>query len=259
MQLAEFQKRFLAGLYAPKLAWESLEPLIDSGGRAGLEIYRRNLIFALVGALEETYRATAGVLGRENFRFLGKRYLHAHPSTDVDLTRFGARFPDFLATCAEVDAHPWLRDLARLEQAWSRTARSEPGDAISRKRIEPLLTTDPSACVARLERSVRVLRLEFDVLACWREFGESGQVSNAPTRRTNWILTCLKGRAPRASELEPVLGQVLVGLAAGNTLGQLANQPPVRDNPAVLRDALGSAIDAGWIAGLGPPANPDSA
>ena len=31
------------------------------------------------------------------------------------------------------------------------------------------------------------------------------------------------------------------------------------DDFAVLRDALGSAIDAGWIAGLGPPANPDSA
>ena len=259
MQLAEFQKRFLAGLYAPKLPWKSLEPLLESGGRAGLEIYRRNLVFALIGALEATYRTTTEVLGQQNFRFLGKRYLHAHPSTEVDLTQFGAHFPNFLATCAEVDEHPWLRDLARLEQAWNQTARSEPGHAISRERIESLLAEDPSACVARLERSVRVLRFEFDVLACWREFGESGRISIAPTRRTNWILSCLKGRAPRAAELDPVLGQILIGLSEGKTLGQLASQPPVRDNPALLRDALGKAIDAGWLADLGHPPFPDSA
>ena len=252
MQLTEFQTRFLAGLYAPKLDWNALEPLIDSGGRAGLEIYRRNLIFALVGALESTYRVTAEMLGQENFRFLGKRYLHAYPSTEVDLTRFGAHFPTFLSTCEEVSAYPWLRDLARLEQAWTQTAHSEPGETISRERITALGALGAGAEVARLENSVRVLDLEFDVFATWSEFTESGQVSHPPGRRRNWILTRLEGRRPRALELSPMLGRFLIGLGAGKTLGQLAEEPQVRS-------MLGDAIDSGWLAGFDPVTKPDPA
>lgn len=259
MRLADFQKKFLQALYAREPEWDSLEPLFDAGGRAGLEIYRRNLIFALVGALEGTYRATTWALGRENLRFLGKRYLHANPSSDVDLTRYGGGFPEFLSTCPEIETLPWLRDLARLERAWARTARCESGLTISREEIGPLLAGEPEGSRARLGASVQLLSLDFDVIPSWKEFGRDARISSPPNKRTNWVITWMKQRRPRATELDPRLAPVVVSLAAGKTLGQIAEEAPVREDPEALRDALGAALDAGWLESLAPTEGPELA
>lgn len=126
MTLSETQSKFLEVVYSPKFdsaaeAWA--EQHLKRGPvaiKTGFKIYRKNLVFGLCGALQETYRFCHYLLGETNFKFLCREYIHENPSRSADVIEYGANFPDFLIVRSEIRDFPFLPDIARLEWAAER-------------------------------------------------------------------------------------------------------------------------------------------
>ncbi|MCG3200946.1 MAG: hypothetical protein NFCOHLIN_00808 [Gammaproteobacteria bacterium] len=81
-----------------------------------LRVYRNNVRATLTGALESGYPVVVRLLGAEYFQALALRYVRDYPSRTGNLIDYGAEFPSFLETIAELEALPYLPDVARLER-----------------------------------------------------------------------------------------------------------------------------------------------
>lgn len=158
--LLEFQREvaaFLCGRGAAPMALERAP-----GGAARFQVYRRNFLGNVVGALAGAYPACERALGEARFAALARAFGAAHPPREADLHRYGEGFAEVLAHA--MPEPPWLADLARLD--WAAHEALHAADA-------PAL--DPLALVAAIEAgsrfvlpahpSLRLLALDYDVMA----------------------------------------------------------------------------------------------
>lgn len=105
-----------------------LLPLPRLSTAESLNVYRRNLEGALLGALREIFPVCAALVGENCFRAIARAYGEAHPARHPDLGKRGDAFPHFLQTFDALQTVPYLPDMARLELAWHQafTAPSAP-------------------------------------------------------------------------------------------------------------------------------------
>lgn len=170
MSLENIQREFIQYLYTPQpeegqrsrvREWFWSENKPDPGN--GLKIYRRNLVFGMLQALKDTYGFTRELLGENNFNFLGREYIYAHPSRNTDLTLYGDGLADFLAGRPEMSAWPYLADVARLEWARDRAFYAPPE-----------ASPGPDSGSFRLKSSVSLIESPFKILGPWEIFAEGG-------------------------------------------------------------------------------------
>jgi hypothetical protein len=180
--LATLQRAFLRAILSPDgveaALWDAgargreLELALAGDARLGgvdrLRIYADMVAARLRETLEVTFPAVARVAGEDRFAGLAAEYFAAFPSRQPSLRHAGALFAAFLDYSGEPG---WLADLARLD--W---ARADVFDAVD----EPLLEEASLASLApeafaelplRLVAAHRVLELDHDVIALWRDDG----------------------------------------------------------------------------------------
>jgi len=112
------QSTFTSALLAPALAVP--EGLVDSKGRpAGkrFDVYRNNVIFSLLDAMQTAFPAIEKLVGPTNFRTMCGTFVRQHPPTSPILMFYGAAFPEFLRDFEQVQKYPYMPDVARLELA----------------------------------------------------------------------------------------------------------------------------------------------
>lgn len=80
-------------------------------------VYRNNVAVALTEALETGFPCLFRLLGAENFRPLARLFVAGHLPTSPVMLRYGAAFPDFLASIPALGRFPYLPDIGRLELA----------------------------------------------------------------------------------------------------------------------------------------------
>jgi hypothetical protein len=142
-------------------------PSATLGSEERLRVYADAYFWRLRDILSEDFPRLAERLGDEAFEELATAYLRAHPSQDPSLRHLGDALPSFLARSAEHP--PFLADLARLERA-----RVDVFDAPDDR---PLTTDDlrsvPPEAWAALRfvpiRALRVLHLDWPVVAYWSD------------------------------------------------------------------------------------------
>lgn len=93
-------------------------PVLDPGEQ--VDIYRAQWFSRLLGILRADYPGTAAALGPEGFEGLVRAYLAAHPPTDPNISRTGARLPAFVAAREALPHREFLADLSRVE--WASTS-----------------------------------------------------------------------------------------------------------------------------------------
>lgn len=93
-------------------------PVLEPGEQVG--IYRAQWFARLLGILRADFPGTAAALGGEGFEGLVRAFLAAHPPTDPNISRTGARLPAFAAAREGLPHREFLADLTRVE--WASTS-----------------------------------------------------------------------------------------------------------------------------------------
>lgn len=139
--LLEFQREFSAFLQGG-----AAPPGIERapGAAHRFDIYRRNYLGNLAGALAGAYPAVQRALGEATFATLARAHATTHPPREADLHRYGDGFA--VALAGAIPEPAWLGDLARLD--WAAHEALHAPDA-------PTLA--PQALVAAIEAGGRIV------------------------------------------------------------------------------------------------------
>ena len=95
-------------------------PIFTATTAANLKVYRHNWLFGLLAALQRRYPTVGKVLQPDNFKFLAREFIYQHPSTVSNIDDYGENFADFLRQRQELQALPYLCDLAQLDDVYFR-------------------------------------------------------------------------------------------------------------------------------------------
>jgi len=123
------------------------------------QIYRNNVFLSLTGALADVYPVVQRLVGEPFFNQLARRYIRSHPSRSGNLHDFGAELPAFVSAIGELQALPYLPDVARLE--WACHEAFHAGEAAA----APDLLSEYS--IVPVHPSVRLVASRYPVLAIW--------------------------------------------------------------------------------------------
>ena len=84
------------------------------------DVYRNNVIVALIGALEQRFPVTRRLVGGEFFRGMARVFIGVSKPASPLIFQYGDDFPGFIAAFDPARPVPYLGDVARLEAFWSR-------------------------------------------------------------------------------------------------------------------------------------------
>jgi len=222
-----------------------------------LEVYANAYFTRLHAVLCDDFGALAAAIGDAWMNDVVAAYLLAHPPRLASIRHAGAELPDFLtahpAALPFRRRFPWCADLARLEHALGDAF--DAADVPLRTR-ESLATLPPEAWTALLlplAPCVRVLRLDWPVLAL-REAYEREETQPAPRAapEANAALVWRRDELVRFRPLEPLEAELLERADAGECFEALceaaAREIGESDAPARAAQLLAGWIEAGVIA-----------
>ncbi len=138
-------------------------------------VYRNNVAVGLTRALEARFPVTRRLVGDEFFRATASAFIAVCKPRDAVLIRYGAEFPDFLATFPAARELTYLPDVAAFENAWV--------EAYHAAEAEPLALSALSAVAPeRLELlrfvfhpAARLLRFATAAASIWAAHQSEGE------------------------------------------------------------------------------------
>lgn len=166
LPLPELQRRFGTNLLD---AAAPLPPVRANGLSAArrLQVYRHNMLSALVAALETVFPASCRLVGEEFFAAAARVYIAEHPSRSGNIQDYGSDFPAFLQGYDPAASLPYLGDVARLEWARLQASMAEDSQALDLAR----LATQPPDTLPDLrfvhQAGAYLLESCFPVLSLW--------------------------------------------------------------------------------------------
>jgi hypothetical protein len=110
---ASFGGQFTAGLLTPSAI---APPGIKGGSARRYGVYRNNVAFSLVRAMEANFPVVRRLLGEEYFAGLARECVQKHPPRSPLLFEFGEDLAAFIDGEEGLRDYPYLGDVARLEQ-----------------------------------------------------------------------------------------------------------------------------------------------
>ncbi len=250
--MPDWQGAFAAALLDP--ATPAPPGLVRPDGRpAGrrFDIYRNNVVVALVEALGEAFPVVQAIVGEEFFEAMAGVYVRAHPPSSPRMMFYGESFAPFLESFPPAAGLPYLPDVARLEYALRLAyhAANEPA-------ADPAVLggLDPAALAqARLslQAACHILRSAHPVHAIWR-YNATGDKSPVQSTAEDVLVSRPDDRV-FVQLLPPGGAAFLLALRAGEPLGHAAEQAAA-DAPAFdLGANLASAFSARIVSAISIP------
>lgn len=225
--LRELQRAFALTLIDP--LYRGLDARIVAGGipsERRTQVYRNNLFAALGGALEALYPVVRRLIGNECFGALAKRYVQQQPSVSGNLHDYGAHFPKFLSTAAEMQTLRYLPDVARLEWACHRVFHAASAPPLRLEALAQLPAEHWPTLRLELNPARALFQSKYPVLRIW-QVNQENWTGEVTVSLDEGPCQALVGRHAGEVELMP-LGPgeyVLLGaLAEGHALEQAMTQ-----------------------------------
>jgi len=215
-----------------------------------MAIYRANMVAAADKALSAAYPVIRQVVGDEFFHGLAREYQRGTPSTSGDLTGFGARFDDFLATFEHTQSMPYLPELARLEWAahLAYGAADAPGWDVAALAAIPPERQD--AIRFQWSPGLAVVRSAFPVVRIWtiHQSGFDG-VFEVDWGRAETALVARDGFAVTVTGCPPAEAAFIEASLRGATLADAASEALERHPDFDLGALLARAFAARLVCG----------
>lgn len=131
--------------------------------KAGLAVYRRNIVGHISRALKVQFPTVRAMLGQGAFEAVCARYCRDRPPTRGDLAWVGEDFAAYLAQQGDLEPWPWLTDSARLDWALWRVLFEAPA-RFGTADLERLTNEDPVDLFLLLAPGTRLLRSRWPVV-----------------------------------------------------------------------------------------------
>ena len=211
-----------------------------------LDIYRNNIVYALVRSLEALYPALCRLMGQAFFEQIAADFARTHPPPHGRLVEYGFEFPDFVATYEAAAGYAWFADVARLEVAWHRAYVAAEAPSLRIRDLEAVPPEQMSMIELVLHPSCQWLESRYPVSEIWR-LGRDENEPDAPIKvegGAEWLMVIrpeAEVEVRTLSEASYRFGQALNG---GLALGAAWEAGSAIDPNFDLQGHL-----AGWFAG----------
>jgi len=212
---------------------------LDPAGR--LQIYADAYFWRLRDVLAEDFPRLAALLGPERLEVLARGYLRDHPSADPSLRHLGDAFATFIGRALPETPH--LADLARLERARLDVFDADDDRVLSADDLRGVSPEDWPQVRFVPVRALRVLWLDWPVLALWDDDTAAVPSEPAPTTVRVWRdVDCRVFHAP----LDARAARALEALLAGHPFEVICGA--FGDLPADEGARFASGLLARWLA-----------
>jgi len=238
MKLAQLQAAYRDYLLtgdSAKLAPAIVADAFDAAER--LAIYRNNFLISLGEALKVNFPVTLQLLGGDFFEQAARRFILAHPPEQPCLFEYGAGFPDYLRDLPQLDAMPYVAEMARFEFARIAAYNAPTESYLSADRLAGLSPEQLEAIPIRLARHVQIVSVRAPVLELWQahQKPEPDLAGLDMTARPHDLLACRPDRLLVARELEAPAAQFLAAARSDTRLGQAAARCGAANDAALSR------------------------
>ena len=243
--MADYQHAFADALLDPsKPVPASL--VGPDGGEVGrrFDIYRNNVVVALIEALGEAFPVVRAIVGEEFFEAMAGVYVRAHPPSSPRMMFYGEGFAGFLENFPPAAGLAYLPDVARLEYA-RRLAYHAVDEPVADPSV--LAGLDPAALSqARLalQAACRIVCSAHPIHAIWR-FNATKDKSPVQSSAED-VLVSRPGDTVLVQLLPPGAAAFLLALEAGEPLGaateRAAGEAPEFDLGASLAGIFAGRI-----------------
>lgn len=151
-----------------------------SANDPGLRVYRNNVVSAVAGALGSSFPALRRLVGEEFFLAMSAAYFGAHPPKERTLVAYGAGLPEFIEAIPQVEASPYLGDVARLDRAWLEAHIAADQRSLAAGDLAGLDGEALALLRVALHPSARIVRTDWSVYEIWLANREDGAAALAP-------------------------------------------------------------------------------
>jgi hypothetical protein len=110
--MQQFQSSFVQALL------EQAVPGLQEWRSPGFDVHRNTVVRSAIDALAGNVPSVHRLLGADAFDAAAAAFVRARPPCDGRLVRYGAGFPEFLATHPPLVEHDYLPGVAALDLAW---------------------------------------------------------------------------------------------------------------------------------------------
>jgi hypothetical protein len=168
----EFQEYLLRGTRV-------IEAQVAGSARVSIEtrlgIYAGAYGSRLIDALGSSYPALAALLGEDDFRILGAKYVASHDSPYFSIRNYGDALEEFLGAHPDYAEVPLLAELARWE--WTLCAVFDAADAepVGPEALARVAPEDWAALRFEFHPSARRLALRWNAPQLWKALTEEAE------------------------------------------------------------------------------------
>ncbi len=214
-KLARIYSDFQGGVLGEALPAHAL--LVENG-RVPVDvqfaIYRDGYRIRLLGALRETYPATAAYMGNAEFDAFATRYIEAVAPNSYSIEYYPAGLANFDAALNE-----FTNDLIKLESAIHEVYWSKNSSSLSAHSFNKFVDKHLANQRLMLAASTQVLSFNYsvnDYLTAFRE----GEKLEVPEARKNYLLVTRAKNAVTRTEITEGAYRLLMELSAGKPVGE---------------------------------------
>ena len=219
-----------------------------------LGVYRDAYTLRLIEALTVDYPGVLAMAGPDDFDYMARAYIAAHPSHHPSVRWFGSGLADFLATTPPFDGSPSVAEMARFEWAMGEAFDAPNAAPITAGALMALAPEVWETLTFTPLPSLRRLTLTFDVPQAWqrRDEQQPGDLEVEPSAGPVAWAIWRPERLTNFRSLEPDEAVLLDALAEGRPFPELCEAivPMVGDDQAMARAAglLRVWVEGGMIA-----------
>jgi len=201
----------------------------------------------LIDALAANYPALAALLGEEDFRALGAKYVSTHDSPYFSIRHYGEALADFLGGHDDYAEVPLLGELARWEWQLSEVFDAADAEPLAAEGLARIAASDWSELRFTWHPSVRRLALLWNVPQLWKALTEETarpelSVLSTPVEWLAWR-SALK---TYFRSLEPLEASCLDAARSGRSFGELCELLATARG-ADSAPAAAAALLRGWL------------
>jgi hypothetical protein len=224
------------------------------------QLYRNNWVIGLRQALAAVYPVVNKLVGDEFFAYAAQAYCRDTPSGSGNLHEFGDAFADFLARMAEVEALPYLPDVARLEWDYHSVFHAPIGQSLSLDALQAVLqagsgeqlsTPGHGSLSWQLSPACRCLQSEYPILRIWQVNQTDGSVDDTVDLNEGGVQLALL-RTESAIEFHPLSSgsyTLLAASHAGESFVQACVRALAVEPECDIGDMLQYCVQQGLITG----------
>jgi Putative DNA-binding domain len=203
----------------------------------GLQTYQANATASALRSMQTAYPVIAQLIGDDAFEHLARDFWAQHPPTRGDLAQWGYELSVFIASISQLEAEPYLSDVAKVEWALH-TAATAADQAVDLATFSLLSEQDPDAITLQFAPGTALIQSDYPIaslltahLYASPSFEEVGHKLRQCTAEI--ALVWRQGLRPMVSSCTDGEAAFIRALLAGNSL--LASlESPTSDTLASL-------------------------